>query len=418
MQKSKGNGGQGKKISGNKNTKRKKKNNQNKLDTRKETGKRTNIKNSEKVNGRKKKRNKGRKKNQTKEKMKNLGKGKGKHNGQRKGYKKVSEKEEVKCTKLIKEQVNGTCIESAVSYLNMISTVVANFEKQSKRMTKQNKTGGNKSSKKGLFKSIVDRLIQAGGENKSALSCGGQRATPGALQLKNLTAKFDECESKINESCNPANFPQPDKSRLEACSEATKSFSSIVKSCSKKKDTAACSCWLDPTLDTTAKEVKTCSFKTEADAIAKQLKACKEAFRTCRKYEDDAIKSLSACSKSTDKLKETAKQLGENKAALVNAQAKVDALITASERQQRQASSCLHIVQMVSLLITIVDQNTASPKVKVLSINIFSVTEVTCSDDETSQLKGQKEALKASVALVEISYETTLDEIRSKTLFF
>ena len=226
------------------------------------------------------------------------------------------------CNRQTSAGVNGTCLEAVVSYMNMIATVVANFDKQEKRMDKQNKTGGSKSGKKGLFKPLVDRLIQAGGGNKSKMSCGGKEDTAGAKQLANLTSKFEECESKINESCNPSNFPKPNKTKLDSCMISTKNFSDSVKACAKKKDAEACTCWLDPNLNSTAKDVKKCSFKKEADAVAKQLKACKKAFGVCRKYEDDTIKALSACSKSEDKLKEKAKQLAENKAEIEKAQAK------------------------------------------------------------------------------------------------
>ena len=331
--------------------------------------------------------------------------------------KRRTKKRQNKCTE--RSSVNGTCLTSAVFYTNMVATVVANFVKQSKRMEKQSKTGGNKAAKKGLFKPIVDRLIQAGGENKSRMTCAGMEGTPGALQMANLTSKFEECETQINISCNPANFPQPNKSRLEDCSTATKALTTAVLACSKEKNnTEMCNCWMEAELEKTSKDVKTCSFKDEADAIAKQLKSCKTAFSVCRKYEDDAIKSMSACSKSTEKLKQTAKQLGENKAALENAQVKVGTLTSKKENKiYRQISSCSSVLKMVTQLIVMANQNPASPRVKVISMEVISVNEVKCSEDEMTQLKESKEGLKASVELVDIAYQTTVDEIKSKNIY-
>ena len=54
-------------------------------------------------------------------------------------------------------------------------------------MKAQNKTGKGKSEKKGIFSGLVTKLIDAGGGNKSDLSCGGSKGNPGSKQLANLT---------------------------------------------------------------------------------------------------------------------------------------------------------------------------------------------------------------------------------------
>merc|ERR1712109_444062 len=59
--------------------------------------------------------------------------------------------------------VSDTCFEKAVTIMRMWKDVISNFEKQKKRMVKQNTTGGNKSGKKGVFAPIALRLIEAGG---------------------------------------------------------------------------------------------------------------------------------------------------------------------------------------------------------------------------------------------------------------
>ena len=87
--------------------------------------------------------------------------------------------------------------------------VVGNFEKQNKRMTKQNSTGQSKSGKKGTFAPIAFKLVDIGGGNKTNMSCGGSYNNSGAMQLQNLTKTLFDCELSVNASCNPANFPQP-----------------------------------------------------------------------------------------------------------------------------------------------------------------------------------------------------------------
>merc|ERR1712183_704813 len=79
------------------------------------------------------------------------------------------------------------CFSQAMHFMKVWKDIVGNFEKQRKRMIKQNKTGGNKSGKKGLFAPAAHRLVDIGGGNKSNMSCGGQYGNPGALQLQNLT---------------------------------------------------------------------------------------------------------------------------------------------------------------------------------------------------------------------------------------
>merc|ERR1712088_131677 len=93
-------------------------------------------------------------------------------------------------------QLNDNCFEQAVHFMKVWKDIVGNFEKQRKRMVKQNKTGGNKSGKKGLFAPAAHRLVDIGGGNKSNMSCGGQYGNAGAAQLQNLSAEASTCYEK------------------------------------------------------------------------------------------------------------------------------------------------------------------------------------------------------------------------------
>ena len=76
-------------------------------------------------------------------------------------------------------------------------------------------------------------------------------------------------------------------------------------------------------------------------AIAQGLKACKEAFSKCRKYEDEAVTSMAACAVSAAQLKEKAAALSANKNAMDGSKTKV-AEMTASTRNQRRPTFSRH----------------------------------------------------------------------------
>ena len=102
----------------------------------------------------------------------------------------------------------SSCFQQSITIMKMWKDVISNFEKQKKRMEKQNGTGGNKSGKKGVFAPTARRLVDLGGGNKSELSCAGRTDNNGALQLKNLTDTLFDCEDDVHKACNPSTFPQ------------------------------------------------------------------------------------------------------------------------------------------------------------------------------------------------------------------
>ena len=202
--------------------------------------------------------------------------------------------------------VSDTCFEKAVTIMRMWKDVISNFEKQKKRMVKQNTTGGNKSGKKGVFAPIALRLIEAGGGNKSALKCGGKTGNSGAKQLKNLTDTLNACQTNVQSVCGK--FTQPNMTKLNTCATLATAFKKSAQKCldksigTSKNTTAACACWTDAAFNKTVQAAKDCKFSTEAKKIADQLKNCTKAFGKCRKYEDAAITSIAACNSDSTKL--------------------------------------------------------------------------------------------------------------------
>ena len=172
--------------------------------------------------------------------------------------------------------VSDACYETTVNIMKMWKDVISNFEKQSKRIEKQNGTGESKSGKKGEFKAHAFKLITAGGGNKSALSCAGVTNNTGAAQMKNLTDFLDGCEDAIHVACNATNFDSIiNTTKLMACKEVAETFKTGAEECmgktvgAGKTSTAdACACWTNTSLDATVQAAKDCKFSDEAKAVA------------------------------------------------------------------------------------------------------------------------------------------------------
>ena len=253
--------------------------------------------------------------------------------------------------------VAGTCFESAIFYMKLWKDVVGNFEKQRKRMIKQNKTGGNKSGKKGLFAPIGHRLVDIGGGNKSNMSCGGQYGNKGALQLQNLTKTLFDCEKSVNASCNPSNFPQPNFTFINTCKELVDNFTKVATTClgksvggSKTNNTDACTCWSGEMLNMTSQTLKNCKANKESSAITSALKACTTAFGKCRKFEDAASTAIMSCASDSSKLTKKAANLAANNASMTAAREKMASLAASRSlgrhtgRADAAAASCTEII--------------------------------------------------------------------------
>merc|ERR1712025_148402 len=171
--------------------------------------------------------------------------------------------------------VSDACLETAVGAMKVWKDVITNFEKQHKRMDKQNGTGESKHGKKGEFKAAAQRLLSAGGGNKSALSCAGSTTNPGAAQLKNLSDVLNACEDSIHMVCNNSNFDLVNITKLEACKSVADDFKTGAGECLGKtvggdRTSAddACACWTNATFDETVQAAKECKFNEEASAFA------------------------------------------------------------------------------------------------------------------------------------------------------
>merc|ERR1712227_468729 len=333
---------------------------------------------------------------------------KSKKNRKNKGKKKNSRK--ARKGKKRKERVSGRsvdakCIAQLTLSMRRWKDVVTNFQRQSKRITDNKSKVDGKSGKKGVFGPIASKLVSSGGGNKPALTCQGSSSSDGAVAITKLAKDLNDCEKSVNDSCNPANFPAHNETLVTECTTLTDKFAEEAQKCmvkSKDESTAAegCTCWTDPALVQLTEDVNKCKVKDAMDAIKAQLKTCTKAFGACRKLEDAAVESLSACTADPAALKKKAAALSANKDAMGNVKTKLTAL-TGTRRSRvirAPATTCAGAMDLVSTLLALVEEFPSAPTLLDLAKDIVDSPDVTCSDEE-------KEALKAQVAEVESAEE-------------
>merc|ERR1712186_128637 len=311
---------------------------------------------------------------------------------------------------------NSTCFENAVFYMKLWKDVVGNFEKQNKRMTKQNSTGQSKSGKKGTFAPIAFKLVDIGGGNKTNMSCGGSYNNSGAMQLQNLTKTLFDCELSVNASCNPANFPQPNTTFITMCENLTSSFKTAVHAClnktiggTKTNVSDACGCWVGPQLNQTAQSIKSCKASDSAKAVSKQLSKCQKAFSVCRKYEDDAIPAIMACAQDSTKLTAKAKTLAAAKTKMSSLSSSNS---SSGRRVRATATSCAEILTKVS------QKPTADISAEAKEISDVPST-VTCTDAEKTSMKTQVTSMESAISSVSkalSSVQTLLSTLTGTTI--
>merc|ERR1711997_1451972 len=304
-----------------------------------------------------------------------------------------------KGTRKTTRTIDGVCLESAVTAMKRWKDVVANFDKQKTRIEKQASIAGKKSGKQSVFGPIALKLVDLGGGNKSALTCSGSATSEGALQLTNLTSTLFDCEVLVNASCT-TDFPMPNMTFVDACVNATDLFKTLATECMtmSKEATAteACACWSAPEMTMASEAVKDCKI-TEVSAIAQGLKACKDAFSTCRKFEDEAVSSMAACSVSVDALKAKAAALSQSKTAM-------DAAAS---------------ITLVTTIVTIATDFPSSPMIVTVSADIVASSSLTFTDDEITSLTAVEETLTAAVELVTDAFaeaQATLEDATGSTL--
>jgi len=354
---------------------------------------------------------------------------------QKKGTRKVAKKQmkpktqkkaTKKVTKTSKPETRqvadaDTCFYKSIKAMRMLAGIVANFEKQQNRMKAHSKIASGKLDKKDAFESINQKLIEAGGGNKSALTCSGSSTNPGAAQLTNLTTVLGECQTVLATSCNMSLIPQPNNTQLDACNASIVAFKAEAEKCldlsikEKSMSAAVCECWTSTAIDELFESNTDCKFPEETRNITAAKNKCVEDFGKCRKYEDDAATSITACSTSASALTEKVAALSENAAKTAEAQAVVKNLASSSRRMrrsERSLGSCTEVATTATTLITMVVDFPSSPDILVLSASIIASSTVVCTDDEISSLA----ALDAQFDEAAETFAEAIDSIQEQLI--
>ena len=158
-----------------------------------------------------------------------------------------------------------------------------------------------------------------------------------------------------------------------------------------------------------------CSLVDENKAVVTQRTKCTAAFSQCKKYEDEGLKGISACSSSTADLLAKAKALTANSAGLTAAKTTASSLansttsggsrntikdcilsctgkVRTGRSSRAAATTCAEVVTKISTILTLVEQNPASSLISSTASEVTSVT-VTCSNTEKTSLTTQVASL-------------------------
>jgi len=358
-------------------------------------------------------------------KRNNKGRRTGKRNNRRQGGRRRSGRQNSTSTNSTSSG-GVACLSAAVKYMKQWKDVVGNFKRQNARSTKHSAVGNKKVGKKAEFLSVALRLVEAGGDNRSNLSCAGAYGNDGAKQLQNLTKLLFDCEKEVNTSCNPANYPKLNTTLVSTCENLTKKFETEAETCMKKtvgktteaEYTEACMCWEMSSFATMSGAVGDCKIQDAQKLITKQKTACTSAFAKCRKYEDEAVSVMATCTSSQDKLKAKAAALSNNNKTLTAAKEKMSSLAgTSTGRKLRAtATTCAEVISKSTEVTVLVSQSPQSSQISVLAVEISSVTSsVTCSDAEKTSITTQISEVESAISMISDALEAVQEQIKTLT---
>merc|ERR1711963_1311783 len=160
--------------------------------------------------------------------------------------------------------------------------------------------------------------------------------------------------------------------------------------------------------------IKPCKFPTEAKAVADQLKVCVAKFGECRKYEDDAAISISACSSSVSALTEEANKLTANSDAVTQAQSAVSTL-AGSRRVRRSDATCTEVSTVSITMLTLVIDFPTSPDIVTFAANIVASTSVVCTTDEQDALAALATSFEEAITHLTEAIEAIQEQLATLT---
>lgn len=288
--------------------------------------------------------------------------------------------------------------------MNIINKKISYYERQKKRGETHKSKLGSKQGKNDSFDSALSKLVQAGGGNLSALTCGGNATSAGATELKELATNLTACKENIKTVCGPPNVTELNTTMGTSCDTAISGLRNETERCGAMGNTS-CDCWNGDTIAGYYADINTnCNFtamKEHQKAHTAQKKLCTAAFSQCRQNEDSALSSISTCSTTSDALLQTAAAAN---AAKTNVEAVVTKITTLSARrvfrEKRAApATCALFITGGNTMLDIVT-NTPTADIATASADLVAFAG-TCTTAEKTDLTTMKTKAEAAIVALD-----------------
>jgi len=317
----------------------------------------------------------------------------------------------------------ASCLGKAVKYMKQWKDLVTNHRKQAIRAKNHAKIGSKKTNNSDMFAPTAHRLVEAGGNNRSNLSCGGEYGNQGAMVLTNLTENIFACEATLKTACK---LPEMNETLVAACTELLDNFGNHTEKCMKlsigkateAEYNASCTCWENATVANMSNALSACVIKEGQQNITKQKKKCIKEFSACKGYLQDANQAIASCTTTADKLTAKAATLSANKAAVEAARDKMSSLANSTRKHffRQTAASCAEVITKSQSLTVMISQSPSGSSISVLALEISSVSSsVQCSDTEKASLTTEISSVESAIATISQALEAVQAQILTLT---
>merc|ERR1719445_1083173 len=317
----------------------------------------------------------------------------------------------------------ASCLGKAVKYMKQWKDLVTNHRKQAIRAKNHAKIGSKKTNNSDMFAPTAHRLVEAGGNNRSNLSCGGEYGNQGAMVLTNLTENIFACEATLKTACK---LPEMNATLIEACTELLDNFGNHTEKCMKlsigkateAEYNASCTCWENATVANMSNALSACVIKEGQQNITKQKKKCIKEFSACKGYLQDANQAIASCTTTADKLTAKAATLSANKDAVTAARDKMSSLANSTRKHffRQTAASCAEVITKSQSLTVMISQSPSGSSISVLALETSSVSSsVQCSDTEKASLTTEISSVESAIATISQALEAVQAQILTLT---
>merc|ERR1719222_76734 len=227
-----------------------------------------------------------------------------------------------------------SCLNDMLEVLKIDKDMVQNYIEQKKRLDARLSLAGKNGDKSGDFNETMKLLNSSIGGGRALARnspiCAGRYNSTKAEDGAKLLLNISKCDKKIQEACN-ISISKDTSSGFEECSGIMMDFRVKVDIIKTENWAKCCFCWAN--LKALIPAIKNCSkgnsssgdkIKDKEKAIGEELKACKSARGTCRKYQDQTISYIATCTTSTSSLKKVLEVLYQSKDMMTKVNSKIN----------------------------------------------------------------------------------------------